>query len=197
VRHAINLAGILIGQTLVFSWVHVPVWVTSKSLSSRLTGSQFQIADVLGMTTAFACLLGLATRYEPQVQGRIYWPVLVLICCATPILSGSFALAALAQSRHRALSWAVFGLVMVAGLGLGVAIAEDFHWRSPLTEDFHWRSPVTVNLIIALQYATIFVAFGATSLTFGLAGRIQTLWQSSVLHTDAARPLRHMDDRIG
>ena len=166
VRYTINLAGMFIAQSIFFSWARIPGWATAAAeLDPRpLASRQFRIADLLGMMTAIGCLLGLAIRYKAPVVSSNYWTVLILIWCVAPIIAGNFALASLARSPGRGVYHFGFGLFLVAGAAIGITFAEQ------------WVSQVTVPAkAIAVSYALIFFAFGATVFMLGLAGRVQAM----------------------
>lgn len=186
VRHAINLGGMFASQSVFFAWARVPGWTPSAAepVSPSSVSLQFRIADLLAVTTAFGCLLGLAIRYRVPVASSTYWTVLILIWFAAPIIAGNFALASLARSLGRGASHIGIGILLVAGTAIGVTFAEP-----GITFVEQGTSSLTAPArAMALSYGLIFFAYGATFLMVGLAGRFQVIdrQRDSEPNTDAA-----------
>ncbi len=171
IRHAVNLAGLLIVQSMLFSWWRVPDWAmpARSSNASQLARGQFQIADLLAATTAFACLLGLVIRYVAPVESGLYWSVMFLMWGVTPMIAACFSLAALAhwpgQARLRVLS----GVVLSCLLAAAMSYAQDYVSRPSILD----------GLAVPCFYGLFFISYGATMFFFAFAGRVQTLAQQS------------------
>lgn len=164
--HAVNLAGFLLAQTLAFALIGVPSWKWSgeKGHASGSSHVRFQIADLLALTTAFACLLGLTMRYESPIEAQSrYWTVLMITWLSAPIIAGSAALASLACSVRARLAWCVLGVLVIGCLGIGGGLSEK--WSEP--------TPLVEILPHAMLYTLIFAAYGLTLFMFGQAGRLQ------------------------
>ncbi|MCG8649504.1 MAG: hypothetical protein MI861_06715, partial [Pirellulales bacterium] len=74
-RFVLYFGGLMIAQPAVFFLLNVPQWQIGKSTRKR-PGRQFGVGEVIIGTTCVALLLGLAIRYQPQIDAPDYWRVL-------------------------------------------------------------------------------------------------------------------------
>lgn len=172
-RHAATLTGMVIVQSLLFSQLSIPFWKPAYGISNgseSQAGSagtrQFGIADLLAMTTAFACLLGISIRYEAPVDNRGYWLVMILFWLVASASAASCVLAGLANTILRRLGLFAVGTGLSGLLVLGLGLAE-----------------VTIAGLanqqrseILLHYLLYLGMFDATLFFLAIAGH----WQSSV-----------------
>ncbi|MGI9470776.1 MAG: hypothetical protein ACR2NZ_04550 [Rubripirellula sp.] len=206
IRQVVQLAGIVLVQSMLFSWVGVPVWRWSSEASvsdprsadqgsgdqrsagqgsgavasadggdseGELKRRQFMIIDLLAITTAFACLLFAAGRYEvirdavPDAGGQakptafgVYWSVLASLWCVVPAVALCFCLSSIARGAGRSLKWLLGGIVAVCLISLLLTIAEL------------WANGKTLSDVplIAMAYFAVLITYGATLYLFGAAG---------------------------
>ena len=172
--HFVNLAGLIVFQSLLFPLFGVPDWVKQrrKSAPRHSTFGRFQIADLLAMTTAFACLLGLVIRYAaPIEEGKLYWTVALMTWVALPLTAAGLVLASLARSSRWTLCWGGFGVLLVGASAVGMSLADDRVSGSKFLAE----------LSRPAAYTVILAAFGATMYCFGVAGRLQAMGEPGPL----------------
>jgi hypothetical protein len=179
-QHALNLAGLVLFQSIWFTWLGVPGWAKfgAEMESSNPSRKQFRVADLLAMTAGTACLLGLVIGFAPPVAAEIYWFGLFTIWVGGPLVAASFVLASLARSLTQAVQGLLAGACLVGLISVSLTVAQSFVTGVP----------VKAALTVPHFYAMFFWTFGVTLLGIGFAGRFQAIWPASEPKAPAAGP---------
>ena len=164
-QHAIDLAGLLIVQSIYFSHWRIPDWrIRARSTSGPIegetgpTGLQYQISDLLALTTGIALLLGLAVRYVVPVEGPSYWIVMLGVWLLMPLIAACAARASLAAAQVTTRLHVLSAVWVAFLLGVGLWVAE-------------WFVQGIEEMVLLYFYLLFFGLFGATVYVFGVAGR--------------------------
>jgi hypothetical protein len=167
IQHSIDLAGLLIVQSIYFSHWRIPTWrIAGWSNSAEGLGGedgktrlQYQISDLFALTTGIALLLGLAIRYVVPIMGSFYWFVMFGVWLMMPLVAACAARASLATAQVTTRLHVLSAVWVASLLAVGLWAAE-------------WL--VQGREAIALLYFELlfFGLYGATVYVFGVSGRV-------------------------
>ena len=168
IQHSIDLAGLLIVQSIYFSHWRIPDWRNPDwSNSGTIEGAtaakglQYQISDLLALTTGIALLLGLADRFVVPVEGPLYWIVMLGVWLLMPLIAACAARASLAAAQVTTRLHVLSAVWVASLLGVGLWVAE-------------WFVQGIEEMALLYFYLLFFGLFGATVYVFGVAGRAPT-----------------------
>ena len=106
-RYATQLGGMIVTQSVLFHLFGVPKWrwafdKSTADLQPVEQTRQFGIVDVMLVTLAYGCLMGLARHYLPRASLDVYWPTAIFFSLFFPMLATIVALSVrLGYTRHR------------------------------------------------------------------------------------------------
>jgi hypothetical protein len=172
IQHSIDLAGLLIVQSIYFSRGRIPDWRMPAGTDSApiagpgsevggavgKTGLQYHISDLLALTTGIALLLGLAIRYVVPTEGTFYWFVMFGFWLLLPLVAACAARASLAAAQITTRLHVLSAVWVASLLGVGLWVAER------LVQGLE-------EIAVLYFYLLFFGLFGATVYVFGVAGR--------------------------
>lgn len=190
-QHTLNLAGLITVQSMWFRWLRVPDWAAAGGeVESRTArGHQFQIADLLALTTVAACLLALLTYYVTPAPRDIYWLGLGMIWCVGPLIAGCFVHTSLSRSLNDAMQRFVLGTCLICLVAVALASAQAVATGVAMMQ----------NVGVPYFYAMFFWTYGVTLLGIGFAGRFQAGWDALDAQpdgdtpTDGGQPIQSVD----
>jgi hypothetical protein len=161
-KHAIDLTGMMLIQSIYFRVAGVPDWVFhgAQVADVSLRASQFRIVDLIAWTTGLAIVLSLAIRFDPPTDHVRYWSVLCVLWLMVPMAATCWTLAGLLPGLSRAqFSWLATACLLTLLLCVGLEWAES---RS--------MNQAEMDVTIVSLYGIMFGGLGLTMLLLSFAG---------------------------
>ena len=166
-RYATQFGGMAVTQSVLFHLVKIPNWhlglsaVESSNDDPSEPRVQYEIFDIMLVTTAYAVLLGLAGLHRPNVGPHEYWKVVIGLWIFFPMLATMSA--ASSQFRSKLRSVLRLGLLFVLTIGgsITLALLDVALTNSKETE---LNQYLTLYTLITLGYVTLvggFVVIGS------------------------------------